>query len=348
MFMLQNLKMGFTLMALYSAGVAGVRMLAAPLWGRALDRVGAQPVLVFCSFGISVLPALWIFPTPHFLWPILADVVISGVLWGGHGLAAFALPLAVAPRQGRPFYLAAFATTGGVAFTLASAGGGWLAQTLPAQVHAFGRPLVALQLVFVISSLARFARRLPRVPGDRVRSAASRRPALPDARAGRPLDAALGARCPCAASAASTGPPRDAPPRHDGAAGGQAPRRASMSLLQRRRLGIGRRRRLGLGVVAARVDLGLVGALALGARPPPLVRGVDCGCVAWSVLWPSVPEPPVAWPELPSSTTSTWLLAWAPLWPWPCFAEASGLDWSSSLVPIVGSVVWVSYVWPPD
>src|SRR5207237_1237192 len=49
--MLKNLRMGFTLVAVHGAGLAAARVLAAPLWGRLIDRLGARPVLITCGFG---------------------------------------------------------------------------------------------------------------------------------------------------------------------------------------------------------------------------------------------------------------------------------------------------------
>ncbi len=155
--MLKNLKMSFLTMALYLAAVAGMRMLAAPLWGKILDRVGAQPVLLGCSLGIGVIPLFWLFPTATFLWPLLLDVLVAGVLWGGHGLAIFALPLSVAPRKGRPFYLAAFSTAGGLAYAGASALGGGLASLLPTEFTLGGHLWVNLHVLFLLSAVTRVA-----------------------------------------------------------------------------------------------------------------------------------------------------------------------------------------------
>ncbi len=155
--MLKNLEMGFLTMALYLAAVAGMRILAAPLWGRIIDRLGAQPVLLACSLGISVVPLIWLFPTATFLWPLLMDVVLAGVLWGGHGLASFALPLSVAPRKGRPFYLAAFSTAGGLAYAAASAMGGGLASLVPTEFTLGGHLWVNLHVLFALSAVTRMA-----------------------------------------------------------------------------------------------------------------------------------------------------------------------------------------------
>lgn len=154
--MLQNLKMTFVVMALYLAAVAGVRMLTAPLWGKVIDRYGAQPVLLGCSVGIAAIPLLWLLPTADSLWFLGFDVLLAGSFWSGHGLASFALPLTVAPRKGRPFYLAAFATAGGLAYAAASALGGGLASVLPTQFILGGHTWANLHVLFVISSVARF------------------------------------------------------------------------------------------------------------------------------------------------------------------------------------------------
>lgn len=151
-FMLQDLRMGFTLMALQSILSAAVRMLAAPLWGRAIDRVGARPVLVASSFLIIGIPLLWLWPTPDRLWPVFADSVASGLLWSGHNLATFQMPLTLAPREKRSFHLATFSAAGGLAFALAATFGGWAAGRLPAHVAWGPFVLARLQVLFVASA----------------------------------------------------------------------------------------------------------------------------------------------------------------------------------------------------
>jgi len=148
--MIANLRMGFACMALYNGAIAAVRMLTAPLWGRALDRVGARPVLVACCFGLSVSPVIWLFPREDLLWPLALDAVLCGVLLAGQGLASFSLPLNVSSRGTRPFHLAAFAAAAGVATGLFSALGGALANALPGHVGFAGRSLVGAQLLFLL------------------------------------------------------------------------------------------------------------------------------------------------------------------------------------------------------
>jgi hypothetical protein len=125
--------------------------------GRAIDRAGARPVLLACSIGICAIPLVWLLPAPGRLWPLALDALMTGLLWSGHSLASFALPLSVAPRAGRPFYLSALAAAGGLSFALASGLGGAVAARLPATLSVLGRPAFGLQLLFVASSAGRLA-----------------------------------------------------------------------------------------------------------------------------------------------------------------------------------------------
>lgn len=154
--MLTNLGMGFTSVAAHAVLIAGARILAAPLWGRALDRVGARPILIACSFGISLLPLMWLLPTQERWWPLAIEAALSGMLWSGHALAAFTLPLSIAPRVGRAWWLAAFAMTAGVSFAAASSLSGVVAESLPTRILVAGHTMYGLQVLFVASSFARF------------------------------------------------------------------------------------------------------------------------------------------------------------------------------------------------
>jgi hypothetical protein len=154
--LLQNLRAGFTVVALHAAGAAAARVLAAPLWGRAVDRVGPRPVLAASSFLASGLPLLWLATSPGVLWPVAVDAILGGVAWGGHGIAAFSAPLDVGARRDRPFYLAAFATAGGLAFAAAAAAGGLVSAALAPATQALGGTAGGLEAVFVLSAAGRF------------------------------------------------------------------------------------------------------------------------------------------------------------------------------------------------
>ncbi len=154
--MLAHLRMGFALTAAHGIGIAVVRVATAPMWGRAVDRLGSRPVLAFCSLGISAVPAIWLVVTPDRLWPLAIEAVLAGALWAGHGIASFDLPFDLSPRNGRPIYLAVFATAGGLGFAVASAFGGLLAAALPPTVFFFGTDWTPVHALFLLSAAARF------------------------------------------------------------------------------------------------------------------------------------------------------------------------------------------------
>jgi MFS family permease len=147
--------MGFLLIATHATAAAIIRTAAAPFWGRALDRVGAKPVLIFCSFGVTVIPLFWLFTGPENLWPLVLDALLGGFLWAGHGQAIFYLPLAVAPRQGRAFYLGAFSAVGGLALGVVSALAGGLLTVMPPTLHVGSYVFPSLYVLFLLTSLAR-------------------------------------------------------------------------------------------------------------------------------------------------------------------------------------------------
>lgn len=148
LYVLTSMHAGFFVLAAHAIVVALVRVVCAPLWGRAVDRYGARPVLVLCSLGIAIMPALWTVLTPDRLWPLAIDAALSGCMWGGHGVASFDLPLGIAPARERSYYLALFAMAAGVGFALATWMSGWAADGLTAGGGD-------LRLLFVISALGR-------------------------------------------------------------------------------------------------------------------------------------------------------------------------------------------------
>jgi MFS family permease len=155
--MLTNLRTGFLVVALHGVLVAAVRIATAPLWGRAVDRIGAQPVIVLCSFGISVAPLTWFLTTPDRLWPIALEATTSGLFWAGHGIAGADLSIELAPRSRRALYLAVMAAAGGLGFALVSLMAGRLASLLPARLDVDGLWLTGIHVLFLLSAMARAA-----------------------------------------------------------------------------------------------------------------------------------------------------------------------------------------------
>jgi len=153
--MLTNLHMTFTFVAAYTIIIAALRIVSAPAWGRLVDTCGARPVLVVCSLGISAVPLVWLFVTPERWWPIAIEAIISGTLWGGHGIAGFDVMIGVSPRRARPFYLAVFSAGTGVGFAVSSVLAGLLAVVLSAPLHRAGSTWSEIHVLFLLSALGR-------------------------------------------------------------------------------------------------------------------------------------------------------------------------------------------------
>jgi MFS family permease len=153
--MIGNLRMGFVRMAIYTAAVAAFRMLAGPLWGRALDRGRARQVVVASAFALSLSPLLWIFAAEDRLWPLAIDAAVSGAANAGLALATFSLPLALSRPATRSFYVGAIAAAGGLATGIGSAAGGAVIRLLPEAWSLFGQPLVSSQALFLVGAAAR-------------------------------------------------------------------------------------------------------------------------------------------------------------------------------------------------
>ena len=154
--MIKNLKMPYSVIALYSI-IAGILNLSTqPLWGRVIDKLGNRPVLIFNLIGIFLLPLFWLFATPSFYLPIWVDAFLTGLFWPGFTLAGFNLLLLTAPEQNRTSYLSVYTMATGFSVFLASLAGGWLANSLHGfAVTLFGQRLINFHLLFAFSSLAR-------------------------------------------------------------------------------------------------------------------------------------------------------------------------------------------------
>ena len=151
LWVLDRLALPYMALAGHALVIAVTRALVAPLWGRAVDRFGARPVLVVCTLGVAAMPLLWMAASRDFVWPLVIDAMVSGALWGGQHIAMFDLPLRASDARARPQALAAVAMALGFGWIAGSWLFGALASTLTAHA-ALGEPLM---VVFLLSALGR-------------------------------------------------------------------------------------------------------------------------------------------------------------------------------------------------
>ncbi len=116
-YFLEELRMSFTQVAVWSAIAAVSALVTTVMWGRVADRVGNKSVLAIGTFVAgTALPGLWILAglTGHLGWVYLAGA-FDAVAWGAIGPALFNLALVSAPREGRVAFIAMYSLGTGIA-----------------------------------------------------------------------------------------------------------------------------------------------------------------------------------------------------------------------------------------
>ena len=126
-------------------------------WGRIGDRFGNKKILNLCSWGISLMPILWLFST-HIGY-LMAIQVLGGFVWAGFNLASsnFIFDAVSPPKRAR--CVAYRGLINGVCVVAGSLAGGLVARELPASFQLgpwHWTPTFVLPLVFLCSGLMRF------------------------------------------------------------------------------------------------------------------------------------------------------------------------------------------------
>lgn len=155
--MLMNLKMSYSMIAIYSILVTLTSLFAYPLWGKIIDHSGAKPVLKISIVWVGALPLLWLLATAHFLIPIWIDAILTGIFWAAINLASFNLILSTSQKEHRSIYLAMYSAVTGIATFMGSGIGGLIAQSLSNwHFNFWGQNFVNFHCLFLISTVSRW------------------------------------------------------------------------------------------------------------------------------------------------------------------------------------------------
>ncbi len=116
-YFLEELRMSFTQVAIWTSTAAITALVTTILWGRVADRTGNKGVLVIGTFLAGLLlPVNWILAgltgNLTFIW---VSAVCDAIAWGAIGPAVFNLALGSAPRAGRVAFIASYSLVQGVA-----------------------------------------------------------------------------------------------------------------------------------------------------------------------------------------------------------------------------------------
>jgi MFS family permease len=175
-YMLRNLGIPYSLIAILS-GVSTVATIAAnPVWAYLADKFGYRPVLHISAFGLGFVPVTWFFTTKaNYMLVTPTLMVWSGVMAAGVILAQFNLLVKFAPGEHRSVYIGFHSAVVSAASAIGAMAGGALGHLFggiaPLQLH--GHEITTLHLVFVVSAVGRFGclLLLPRVGEERAASA---------------------------------------------------------------------------------------------------------------------------------------------------------------------------------
>ena len=176
-YFLDELRLSFTQVAIWSTIAATASMATTLLWGRVADRVGNKAVLAVGTFVAGVgLPGTWIAAGATgwvgFIW---ISAVLDAVAWGAIGPAIFNLALASTPRQNRVVFIAMSSLATGVAGFVGGAVSGPILIGFQSLGAALGNPgWVAYALLFALSGVLRatawvLLRRVPEANAWRTR-----------------------------------------------------------------------------------------------------------------------------------------------------------------------------------
>lgn len=157
-YFLDELRLTFTQVAIWSSIAALAALATTYLWGRVADRSGNRAVLAIGTFLAGLLlPSTWIMAglTGQVEW-IWVSAVFDAIAWGAIGPAIFNLALVAAPRANRVVFIAMYSLGSGLAGFAGGALSGLLLTYLQRfETAAFGSTWTAYHWLFVVSGVLR-------------------------------------------------------------------------------------------------------------------------------------------------------------------------------------------------
>ena len=157
-FMLQDLRLGYETVALYTVLNLTANLLGMWFWGRVSDRYGNKPVMQSMGLLAAVLPFLWIFVTPvtvPYLGPF--NHLLGGFCWAGINLTSVNLLLKLARKGEQTVYFGVHAFACSLFIALGPPAGGMLSEYFAhLDLKLGGMHIYHLHFVFIFSTSLRY------------------------------------------------------------------------------------------------------------------------------------------------------------------------------------------------
>jgi len=172
LFMLRDLKISFTMMAIYDMVnvIANISMFS--VWGRLTDHFGNKPILLITTFFAAALPLIMVFANASNAWLLIPLFQFStGLVWSGISLSTSNIFLKLAPSEHGSVYLSFNSALNGFVAAFGPILGGFMAYKMKdmklmvdlgyswlpaASGMRFTQTVINLQFIFLISVALRF------------------------------------------------------------------------------------------------------------------------------------------------------------------------------------------------
>jgi len=154
-FMIENLKINFSNMAIFATFATFATLFMMKIWGPISDKLGNKPVIIVSGLVLIIVPFIWVLASPNnYYIPVLIAHILSGAFMAGILLSQFNIMIKLSPKEGRSVYLALFAAITGATGAMAPIVGGVLSKVLEGFSYAIATySITNFQLIFLISSV---------------------------------------------------------------------------------------------------------------------------------------------------------------------------------------------------
>lgn len=185
-YMLEHLHLRYMTISLITQICSNiVTILTIIFWGMLVDKAGSKPIMKVCSLMMSFMPLMWLFTSPSSYWMIIANSILSGIVFPGFDMTASNQSVWLAPDRNRSSYIAVYTLTVsliGIAF--ANLCGGAFMQVSKPFFNSLDLPFVMGQkfsnfhALFILTTLMRFTVRKFIMPLYKEEGSGSMREAL--------------------------------------------------------------------------------------------------------------------------------------------------------------------------
>ncbi len=153
-FMIENLKISYSLIAIFIVIASLANALSMKFWGYLADKFGNKSILSISTWGMAFLPILWLFNRTDHIAIIPFLYFFGGIFGAGAILSNLNLLLKLSPEDKRPSYIAAANVAVGISTAIAAITGGFMAQRLGGlNIPFLHLNILSIHSVFIASTI---------------------------------------------------------------------------------------------------------------------------------------------------------------------------------------------------